>query len=634
MDFQLGCNYWASHAGVYMWRNWDRAVVEADLARLSRCGVNVLRVFPLWPDFQPLTRLLSNGGSELRRGDTPLDRTTPEGLAGVDAQMMHRFEELLSIAEQHRMCLIVPLITGWMSGRMFYPPAFEARNPITDYETVKWEIRFVKYFVRRFKDYRCILAWEPGNETNVMSFCDDGWKQGDYWVWLSHIVHAIRSEDPTRPVYAGMHGLSLHGESGAAIAEVGELCDMLTVHPYPPFVPHCSVDGLDSRRAMLHGTAEALYYADISGRPCLCEEIGTLGSSLGDEETAARYLRANLYALWSHGSAGLLWWCACDQTELDYPPYDWCACERELGLLRADGSLKPVAAEMQAFREFLRTQPPLTPHQRDAVCILSRSQNNWAAAYSTQLLCKQAGLDVRFTDGEDPLPDSPIYLLPSLTGDAIPKRTWRSLMERAKDGALVYVSWQDAVLSSFEAITGLRVQSNAARAEAQTQVDFPEMALRLTLSGPRRLALLPLPETRVLGTEPDGNPVFAFHPYGKGGFYFLSFPLETMLADQPRAFDGTAYYRLYQCMFSAHTDRKVMARSLPELLLTEHPVSASVSTVIALNYGPETRHTLTLRPGWQLGQVVCGHVTEPSPGTLCMEAEPLSLCRFTVKADG
>ena len=58
MDFQLGCNYWASHAGVYMWRNWDRAVVEADLARLSRCGVNVLRVFPLWPDFQPLTRLL------------------------------------------------------------------------------------------------------------------------------------------------------------------------------------------------------------------------------------------------------------------------------------------------------------------------------------------------------------------------------------------------------------------------------------------------------------------------------------------------------------------------------------------------------------------------------------------------
>lgn len=633
MDFQLGCNYWASHAGIYMWRNWDRSVVETDLERLSRSGVEVLRVFPLWPDFQPLTRLLSNGGSELRHGDAPLDRTTPEGLAGVDAQMMCRFEELLTIAERHNMRLIVPLITGWMSGRIFYPPAFETRNPITDYETIKWEIRFVKYFVRRFKDHRAILAWEPGNETNVMSFCDEGWKQGDYWVWLSHIVHAIRSEDPTRPVYAGMHGLSLHGESGAAIAEVGELCDMLTVHPYPPFVPHCSVDGLDSMKAMLHGTSEALYYADISGRPCLCEEIGTLGSSLGSEETAARYLRANLYALWSHGSAGLLWWCACDQTELDYPPYDWCACERELGLLRADGSPKPAALEIQAFRRFLRTQPPLPPHQRDAVCILSKSQDNWAAAYSTQLLCKQAGLDVRFADGEEKLPDSAVYLLPSLTGDAIPKRTWRSLMERAENGAIVYLSWQDAVLSSFEAITGLRVQSNAARADTQTQIDFSDMALRLTLSNARRLTLTALPDTRVLGTEPDGNPAFAFHPYGKGGFYFLSFPLETTLADQPRAFAGTSYYRLYQHMFSAHTNRKITARSSPELLMTEHPTGDFSAAVVAMNYGLELHHTLTLRSGWHLDQVICGHVAEPSPGTLCIEAETLSICRFTVQFD-
>ncbi len=28
MDFQLGCNYWASHAGIYMWRDWDKQVVK------------------------------------------------------------------------------------------------------------------------------------------------------------------------------------------------------------------------------------------------------------------------------------------------------------------------------------------------------------------------------------------------------------------------------------------------------------------------------------------------------------------------------------------------------------------------------------------------------------------------------
>jgi thymidylate synthase ThyX len=30
-ELLCGCNYWASHAGMYMWRNWDPGVVEEDL---------------------------------------------------------------------------------------------------------------------------------------------------------------------------------------------------------------------------------------------------------------------------------------------------------------------------------------------------------------------------------------------------------------------------------------------------------------------------------------------------------------------------------------------------------------------------------------------------------------------------
>ena len=53
--FFVGANYWASHAGTFMWRNWNADVVEEDFKRLSRNGVEVLRVFPLWSDFQKLT---------------------------------------------------------------------------------------------------------------------------------------------------------------------------------------------------------------------------------------------------------------------------------------------------------------------------------------------------------------------------------------------------------------------------------------------------------------------------------------------------------------------------------------------------------------------------------------------------
>ena len=28
----VGCNYWASHAGTNMWRNWDEASVDSTLS--------------------------------------------------------------------------------------------------------------------------------------------------------------------------------------------------------------------------------------------------------------------------------------------------------------------------------------------------------------------------------------------------------------------------------------------------------------------------------------------------------------------------------------------------------------------------------------------------------------------------
>lgn len=34
-EFFVGCNYWASHAGTAMWRDWRPEVVEADFRLLA-----------------------------------------------------------------------------------------------------------------------------------------------------------------------------------------------------------------------------------------------------------------------------------------------------------------------------------------------------------------------------------------------------------------------------------------------------------------------------------------------------------------------------------------------------------------------------------------------------------------------
>ena len=88
---------------------------------------------------------------------------------GLDEECMQHFEEFLGYIKKHGMKVIVAVLTGWMSGRMFTPPALYGKNLILDPEAVKLEIKFVKGFVRRFKNSDVIEYWDIGNECNNLS---------------------------------------------------------------------------------------------------------------------------------------------------------------------------------------------------------------------------------------------------------------------------------------------------------------------------------------------------------------------------------------------------------------------------------------------------------------------------------
>ena len=195
-------------------------------------------------------------------------------------------------------------------------------------------------------------------------------------------------------------------------------------------------------------------------------------------------------------------------------------------------------------------------------------------------------------------------------------------MDRVNQGAVLYISWQDAILSHFEAITGLKVRSNAMRKDAQVAVAIPALNTSLTLQNARRMALEIYKDAEILGTEPDGNPAFCYHTYGKGVVYFLSFPMEAVLADQPQAFEDTEYYRLYQYMFGALTDRKIIAKSSPKLAVTEHPADDGTCTVIALNYGkPETYSSLSKPDGsWTVWNIAMS--LRPIPAAFSLPPHP------------
>jgi len=56
----------------------------------------------------------------------------------------------------------------------------------------------------------------------------------------------------------------------------GELCDLLTTHPYPFWTPHTNQYPANTIRTIMHSAAETRFYADISGKPCLAEEAGIM----------------------------------------------------------------------------------------------------------------------------------------------------------------------------------------------------------------------------------------------------------------------------------------------------------------------------------------------------------------------
>lgn len=607
--FFTGCNYWASHAGTAMWSEWRPEIIETDFAKLSKQGIKVLRVFPLWPDFQPITLLKGIFGypMEYRLGEE-LRSDDAEGRAGVSKLAMQHFEELIALADKYDLKLVIGLITGWMSGRLFVPPALEGRNVLTDPTALQWEVRFVKYFVSRFKNHPSIIAWDLGNECNCMAEIPS---EEAAWHWTSTITNAIKSEDRNRPILSGMH--SLTPEGNWSIRGQAEITDVLTTHPYPYFVPHCDQDPIDTIRTGLHAVSETLFYRGIGGKPCFVEELGTLGPMFSSDEVGANFIRNNLFSLWAHDCRGLLWWCANEQSHLSQAPYDWNAIERELGLFRADGSPKPVLKEIGKFSDFLEKLPfaTLPPRLVDGICILTKGQDTWGAAYSAFVLAKQAGLDIEFQYSTEPIKDSRLYLLPSVNGDAcISRHRMLELLDKVQNGAVLYLSANNVLLSSFSEFSGVKVVTRyRSTVEDAVTLTVGEATSSMKLKGAYK-CILEATHAEVIGTDQVGNPAFTCSQFGKGKVFFLNYPLETYLLTQPGVFhkkNADPYWILYRMLKDSITTDKLIIKDKPNVGITEHELNKKERIITLINYEPERMEVnLRIESGWVIRDVLYG----------------------------
>lgn len=579
--FFTGINYWGSKSAINMWSEFDPESIEGDLKLMRDAGITHLRVFPLWSVFQPLCALYTKSIYEFTFGEVPIP-DTPAGRAGVSEEACERFGVFCRLCEKYGMKLIVALITGHMSFRTYNPPAFDGKALLSDPTVIKWQIRFVKYFVSRFKDQSSIVAWDLGNEPSNMPGLNDN--PDTFYVWCSTIADAARSCDGSRPIISGIHKSNV--ETGPSnLKMVGEVCDIHTTHPYQIF--ETSTSPLATMIPILDLPFKCRLGEDISGIPTFVQEFGSIGYMNCSKKTEADFYRASLLTTLAHGCHGVMWWCAFDQGHLDYAPYRWNTIGSQYGFFDKDLREKPIVRENRLFGQLLDSLPDrkLPPPKTDGVILIPREEKPDIDLLRTSYaLAKKAGLNMGFYYLLDKIPKSPLYIIPSVKHNkAIPKNRLDELMERVREGSVLYLCVDSGILRDVPEITGVEIAYRQKVSAARTLcMSGKELPIKSNYYFSIESA-----DAEVIGKDERGMGVLFKHAYGKGTVYFMTLPLESYLTESSETFhspDAPDYSIVYKELARAANVKKACDSDNPFVLLTEHWIDESTAYILAINY--------------------------------------------------
>ncbi|MGA8486327.1 MAG: cellulase family glycosylhydrolase [Gaiella sp.] len=363
--FRLGVNYWPARTAMGWWSDFDRPEVAADFARIAASGLDSVRIFLTWADFQPAPNQ-------------------------VDRRMLDRLIAVADLAAGTGMALIPTLFTGHMSGVNWLPvwalggsdrderfrvvsnrrvTGSGLRNWYSDPLIARAHALLATEAAGALAGHDAVWMWDLGNES---SNCVIPPTRSSAREWLRQIVSAIRTADPEARVTVGLHMEDLENDRMLGPREASEVCDVLSMHGYPIYARWA--DGPTDERLLP-------FLADVTrwlagGRDLLFAEFGLPtfrrgdpvgdalslrnASSLVEEQAAAAYTERALAALQRAGCVGAMLWCYSDYESAiwEEPPLDLAVHERSFGLWRADGSAKPSVAVVEAFAGARRLAGP------------------------------------------------------------------------------------------------------------------------------------------------------------------------------------------------------------------------------------------------------------------------------------
>jgi len=324
----VGVNYWPASCGVEMWAQWPEEEIKADLDCVASLGLNCVRFFLRWPDFEPR-------------------------LGVYNPVMFDRLRALTGWCAERGLLAHPALVTGFMSGGHFWPEGKGSRNLYSDPEISARACQFCHHAAEALAPFHGhILALDLGNELG----CADAWGAASPDAirdWCGRVTRAIRSAYPGALIVSGTDSGIVTNDSGWRLgAQPGT--DFYSVHTYP--VPNWNVIPFDGMADPL--CRDILPYCTLAARsfgPVMAQEFSTIITHGIDRASA--YLQHVLNECFANGANGFLWWCLRDVTTTAHP-YERCPFETRLGLVDAGRRVKPQTRHLLDLLLRLRDTPP------------------------------------------------------------------------------------------------------------------------------------------------------------------------------------------------------------------------------------------------------------------------------------
>ncbi|MFE0514473.1 glycosyl hydrolase [Streptomyces sp. NPDC058964] len=338
---RFGVNYTPSQGWFHHWLDFDPDSVRADLDSIAALGLDHIRVFPLWPYFQPNRAL-------------------------IRPRAVEQLRALVDAAGERGLDVNVDGLQGHLSSFDFLPAwtrTWHRRNLFTDPDVLDGQAAYLRTLADALADRPNFLGMTVGNEVNQFSAGPhpdpDRASPPQIEAWLERMLTACEEGAPGR--------LHLHAEYDATWyqddmpftpAQAARRGTVTAVHSWvfngtaqrhgPLSVP------TEHHGAYLVELSKA--WADDPHRPVWLQEVGA-PAPLVPAEHAAAFTRATVtHALDCPDLWGITWWCSHDVSRslADFPELEY-----GLGLMTNDRHPKDLAHVLAAAARAPRDAPAI-----------------------------------------------------------------------------------------------------------------------------------------------------------------------------------------------------------------------------------------------------------------------------------